>query len=55
MGEGGAERGNGVDWRVNTRRDCRYYIARRTNTALRNKSKPLGFGWGEGGMAWMGL
>ena len=29
----------------NARRDCRYYIARRTNTTLRNKSKPLGFGW----------
>ena len=30
---------------TNARRDCRYYIARRTNRTLRNKSKPLGFGW----------
>ena len=51
---GGGERGNGVDWRVNTRRDCRYYIARRTNTTFRIKSRPLGFGWGGGKGEWRG-
>ena len=30
----GGERGNGVDWRVNTRRDCRYYIAIEGQTQL---------------------
>ena len=54
----GGGRGNGVDGRgnQNATRDCRYYIARRTNTTLRIKSRPLGFGWGgEGGMVWMGV
>ena len=51
-------RGHGVDGRVNqnARRDYTYYIARRTNTTWRNKSRPLGFGWGgERGMVWMGV
>ena len=41
-------RGNGVDGCVNqnARRDYTYDIARRTNTTWRNKSRPLGFGWG---------
>ena len=47
----GGGRGNGVDGRgnQNATRDCRYYVARRTSTTLRIKSRPLGFGWGGRG------
>ena len=50
-------RGNGVDGCVNqnARRDYTYDIARRTNTTWRNKSRPLGFGWGGGKGEWCGL
>ena len=45
---GGEGRGHGVDGRVkkNERQDDTYYIARRRSTTWRNKSRPLGFGWG---------
>ena len=33
----------------NPEQDCRYYVASRTNTTLRIKSTPLGFGWGGRG------